>query len=340
MRRSRTGQVTIRDLAEATGFSAITVSRALRGDPAVRKTTREQVEAAARASGYVPNLVAAALASNRSRAVGVVIPTLLDSIFAPTVEGIGRVLRRHGLEFILGSSGYLQQDETEVIQTFLHRRVDGLILPALGHSHTTRALIEAHHLPVVEIGNLPATPLGTAVGFANDGAAFTATEHLIASGRKRIAYIGGHGEQNANGRDRLAGFRRCLESYGLAVEERLVLQIDYTPQAVLPAIDRLAALQADYDGLVIGGELWSPVVALEFARRRIGMPQEVAVIGLGEIEHADFLPVPLTTIVFPRERIGELAAEMMVALGEGTAAPEVGSDLGFELRIRASSRVT
>ncbi|NJO38307.1 MAG: LacI family transcriptional regulator, partial [Rhizobiales bacterium] len=227
--------MTIRDLARASGLSAITVSRALRGDPAVRSATRQRVEAAARAAGYVPNLVASALASNRSRAIGVVIPTLLDSIFAPTVEGIGRVLRRHGLEFILGSSGYLQQDETEVIRTFLHRRVDGLILPALGHSDTTRSLVAEQGMPVVEIGNLPEESLGVAVGFANDGAALAATEHLIATGRKRIAYVGGHGENNANGRDRLAGFRRCMATYGLTIDERLVLQIDYAPRAVLPA---------------------------------------------------------------------------------------------------------
>jgi LacI family gluconate utilization system Gnt-I transcriptional repressor len=265
---------------------------------------------------------------------------LLDSIFAPTVEGIGRILRRHGLEFILGSSGYLQQDETEVIRTFLHRRVDGVILPALGHSSATRTLIADQRLPVVEIGNLPDEPLGVAVGFANDAASYAATEHLIASGRKQIAYVGGYGDNNANGRDRLAGFRRCMEAYGLAIDDRLVLEIDYAPRAVLPAVDRLMVLQAEYDGLVVGGELWSPVLALEFARRRIAMPEDVAVVGLGEVEHADFLPTPLTTIAFPRARIGEVAAEAMVALCAGREPPAAIADLGFELRLRASSRVT
>lgn len=336
--RRKTGGVTVRDLAQRTGLSPITVSRALRGDPAVRTETRSRVEQEAAASGYVPNLIAAALASNRSRAIGVVIPTLLDSIFASQIEGIARVLRRRQFEFILGSSGYEQDDESQIIQTFLHRRVDGLILPAIGHNRQTRTLIEKSRLPVVEIGNLPHAPIGSVVGFSNENAAYAAAEHLIASGRRRLAYVGGHGTNNANGRDRLAGFRRCLAAHGLAANEHLVIEVAYAPQAVLPAIDRLVEAQGQYDALVIGGELWSPIVALEFARRRIAVPNDVALVGLGEVEHADFLPTPLTTIAFPRDRMGETAAEIIVAQCEGNAAPPPVSDLGFELRMRKSSR--
>jgi LacI family transcriptional regulator, gluconate utilization system Gnt-I transcriptional repressor len=340
MSRRKTGRITIRDIAQRTGLSPITVSRALRGDAEVRPDTRARVEGEAERSGYVPNLVALALASNRSRVVGVVIPTLLDSIFASTVEGISRVLRRHNYQFILGSSGYHQADEEQFVRTFLRRRVDGLILPALGHNHITRSLIEKSRLPVVEIGNLPHDPIACVVGFSNERASYAATEHLIASGRRRLAYVGGLGGDNANGRDRLAGFRSCLATYGLPVDERLILVVDYTPHAVIPAIDRLAAALGEFDGLVVGGELWNPIVALEFARRRIAVPEAVAMIGLGDVEHAEFLPTPLTTIIFPRERCGELAAELIIARCEGDTAMQRAWDLGFELRVRASSRVT
>lgn len=337
MSRRKTGRVTVRDLARRTGVSPITVSRALRGDPAVRPETRSRIEKAAAVTGYVPNLIASALASNRSRAIGVIIPTLLDSIFASQIEGIARVLRRRRFEFILGSSGYRQRDEAQIIRTFLHRRVDGLVLPALGHSREARALIRGARLPVVEIGNLPRAPIGSVVGFSNEKAAYAAAEHLIAGGRRRLAYVGGRGAGNANGRDRLAGFRRCLAAYGLACDERLVLEVDYAPHAVLPAIDWLVDALGEYDALVVGGELWSPIVALEFSRRRIPMPDAVALVGLGAVEHADFLPTPLTTVVFPRERMGEVAAEVIVALCEGDTAPAPVSDLGFELCARASS---
>ena len=106
MSRRKTGRITVRDIAAQTGLSPITVSRALRGDPAVRPETRARVEQTAGAAGYFPNLVAAALASSRTRAIGVIVPTLWDSIFAPTVEGISQVLRRHQFEFILGTSSY------------------------------------------------------------------------------------------------------------------------------------------------------------------------------------------------------------------------------------------
>jgi LacI family gluconate utilization system Gnt-I transcriptional repressor len=339
MSRRKTGRVTIRDIARRTQLSPITVSRALRGDPAVRPETRERVRQAAERHGYMPNLLAGALASNRSRVIGVIIPTLLDSIFASTVEGIGRVLQRHNYEFILGSSGYDPHAEERVVRTFLHRRVDGFVVPAVGHAQPTRILLERSRLPVVEIGNLPHDPIGLVVGFSNEQASYAATEHLIASGRRNVAYVGGTGGENANGRDRLAGFRRCLAAHGLEVNERLVIEIDYTPRAALPAVDRLATAVGEFDALVVGGELWTPVIALEFARLGIAVPDAVTIIGIGEVEHADFFPTPLSTIAFPRERAGEVAAELVVGLCEdGQATPEV-CDLGFELHARASSQL-
>ena len=185
-------------------------------------------------------------------------------------------------------------------------------------------------MPVVEIGNLPHDPIASVVGFSNERASYAATEHLIASGRRRLAYVGGLGDDNANGRDRLAGFRSCVAAYGLPVDERLMLVVDYTPHAVIPAIDRLVAALGEFDGLVVGGELWSPIVALEFARRRIAVPEAVAMIGLGDVEHADFLPTPLTTIVFPRERSGEVAAELIIARCEGDSRHS--TRLGSRLR--------
>ncbi len=339
MSRRKTGRVTIRDIARRTGLSPITVSRALRGDAEVRPDTRARVEGEAERSGYVPNLVAVALASNRSRVVGVVIPTLLDANFAATVEGISRVLRRHNYQFILGSSGYDPADEEQVVRTLLRRRVDGLILPALDHNDITRSLVEKNRLPVVEIGNLPHDAIASVVGYSNERACYAATEHLVASGRRRLAYVGGLGDANANDRARLAGFRSCLAAYGLAIDERLILLVDYTPHAIIPAIDRLAATLGEFDGLVVGGELWSPIVALEFARRGIAVPEAVAMIGLGDVEHADFLPTPLTTIVFPSVRSGEVAAELIIDRCNGDSAAPSAWDLGFELRVRASSRV-
>ena len=340
MSRRKTGRVTVRDIAQKTGLSPITVSRALRGDAGVRPDTRARVEGEAKRSGYLPNLVAVALASNRSRVVGVVIPTLLELD-----------LRLHGRGHQPGAAAAQLSVHTGLERLSSGRRgavrpylpaatVDGLILPALGHNRITRSLVEKSHVPVVEIGNLPHDPIASVVGFSNERASYAATEHLIASGRRRLAYVGGLGDDNANGRDRLAGFRSCVAAYGLPVDERLMLVVDYTPHAVIPAIDRLVAALGEFDGLVVGGELWSPIVALEFARRRIAVPEAVAMIGLGDVEHADFLPTPLTTIVFPRERSGEVAAELIIARCEGDTATQRAWDLGFELRVRASSRVT
>lgn len=338
MSRRKTGRITIKDIARKVGLSPMTVSRALRADSAIRPETRARVQRAAEASGYVPNLVAVSLASNRSNTIGVIIPTLLDSIYASTVEAVGRVLGGHGYEFILGSSGYDGASEERFIKTFLRRRVDGLVLPAIDHTKATRTMLRAAGVPVVEIGNIPAAPIGHVVGFSNEAASHAAAAHLIRSGCRRLAFIGGHGEHNANGRDRLAGFHRALAEHGQAVRRGQVLMVDYDAQTSLAPIRAFLGRLDRCDGLLVAGEIWSPLVMLECLRQGISVPDELSVIGIGEVELSDLLPCPLTTVTLPREQAGALSAECIVRLCRGeTVAPRV-QELDFTLHERASVR--
>ena len=161
------GSARLADVARAAGVSAMTVSRALRMPGRVAPETRARVEEAVRALGYVPNLVAGALRSQRSRIVVAIVPTLTSSIFAETVEGMTEALRAQDHQLLLANSGYAPETEEDLVRAFLGRRPDGMILTGVHHTAGARAQLRAAGIPVVETWELGDAPLDMNVGFSN-----------------------------------------------------------------------------------------------------------------------------------------------------------------------------
>jgi LacI family gluconate utilization system Gnt-I transcriptional repressor len=159
------------DVARLAGVSAITVSRALRHPEKVANETRDRITSAIRTLGYVPNLTAASLASNRSGIIAAIIPTVTNSIFADTVQGMSDRLRREGYQLLLGNTGYSVEEESALVSAFLARRPDGIILTGARHTPTTREMLADANLPVVETWDLAVEPIDMMVGFSNFEAA-------------------------------------------------------------------------------------------------------------------------------------------------------------------------
>lgn len=112
-------RIGIRDVAQLAGVAPMTVSRALSQPQLVSPETREKVAAAVTATGYIPNRLASSLASNQTRTIGAVIPTLQNSIAAAFTEGLSGTLRRHGYHVLLGNSGFEPEDEEALVTEFL-----------------------------------------------------------------------------------------------------------------------------------------------------------------------------------------------------------------------------
>ena len=130
------------DVAKIADVSMITVSRALRTPERVAPETRSRIEAAMAQIGYVPDLVAASLASRRSRVVAVVVPTIGSSIFSDTIEGMSDLLHGRGYQLIIGAGSYDTEGSESVITTLLSRRPDGLILTGSRHAKRARRMVE------------------------------------------------------------------------------------------------------------------------------------------------------------------------------------------------------
>jgi LacI family transcriptional regulator, gluconate utilization system Gnt-I transcriptional repressor len=314
------GAPTLAQVAAHAGVSPITVSRVVRLPDMVTAATRERVEAAMRALGYVPNLVAGSLASARTRAVGVLVPTVANAIFADTIQGISDALEPLGYSVFLAQSHYDDAREEKMLAALLGRRPEALIMVGSPATAAGSQMLRRAHIPVVETWDLPVDPIDAVVGFDNHAAGAAVARHFASSGRRKLAFIGGDDPRATR---RWAGFHQAAQEAGLEPPRRLVLarnaEAGVAAGAVLTEHD--AAFAAN-DALAIG-----VLAGLRQLGRRV--PEDIALVGLGDLQIGRLITPSLSTVRIDGEAIGQTAGRL-TASQEGARR----IDLGFTLLTR------
>jgi LacI family gluconate utilization system Gnt-I transcriptional repressor len=204
--RNGGGEITMSDIARHAGVSPMTVSRALSDPPSVSDKMRRKVDAAVRQFGYLPNRIAGSLSSKRSNVIGLVVPSIRNSLYAAMIHAISDVARANGLHLMIANSGHRLEDEEALVSALLAQRVCGLVLHNTAHSKRLRELLARTDIPVVETGNLPAKPIDMAVSYSNFDAARAMTGHLGRLGYKRIGFVTLPLRDNDRSRERRRGY--------------------------------------------------------------------------------------------------------------------------------------
>lgn len=299
----------LQDVADAANVSFITAWRALNEPHRVREKTRKKVEEAALEVGYVVNAVARSLVTSRSGVVGLIVPTLEDSIFSATVQGLSDTLSQSGLEMLMGISHYDSTREEELLRAFVGRQIDALVLTGKVHSAATRQLLGKAQIAVVEIWDVPETPLDLYVGFSNIDMARVATEYLISKGYRHIAFVSPQGRSRAT--ERQAGYCSAMRAAGL--EEAVnCISAPATLYGGAKALDELMANTPRPDAIFFNGD--TPAVGAHLHGAALGLkyPDDVALMGLHDTDISSRVNPPLTTVRIPRYDIGKYAAEEIV----------------------------
>jgi LacI family transcriptional regulator, gluconate utilization system Gnt-I transcriptional repressor len=334
---SANGWPTMQDVAQRARVSPMTVSRVLNEPDKVAPGTRERVRAAITELGYVPDRLAGGLSSRRSGLITALVSTLTNSIFAPTIDGLTTTVRRAGYEVLLGSTDYSMAGEEALISAALSRRPDGLMLTGTIHTEAARVLLQNAGVPVVETWDLPKHPVDMAVGFSNLEAGRAMTRALQGYGYRRIAFIGSGGEQDVRGRLRLEGYRRAI--VGPGTHDPIVIETREGPSISdgAQAMARLLETHPNADAAFCGSDAIAAGALLECRRRRVAVPECMAIAGFGDFEIAPETALDLTTVRIPGHDIGERAGTMLIAAirGERVDAPVV--DVGFEVIRRSSA---
>ncbi|WP_219929728.1 LacI family DNA-binding transcriptional regulator [Teichococcus aestuarii] len=331
------GGVRMRDVALRAGVSTMTVSRVLSDPGKVSAEVRQRVMAAIEAAGYVPNRLAGSLSSRHSRVIGLIVPSLENSLFAPTIQGISEVLRRNGYQLMVADCGGSDAEEEALVTAFLAQRVAGLVLHNTRHTAAARAMIRRAGIPVVETGTLTPKPLDMVVSYSNHEASRAMTLHLHRLGYRRIGFVSLPAAGNNRALARQGGYRAALAEAGLPPEPRLMLEMPPGLPSGAEAVVRLAEGPVPADAIFFAGDVLAVGALFECQRRGWAVPGRVGIAAFDNIEILGQMVPPITTLRLPRAEIGRRAAEILLDRIQGRSAGPVRVDLGFEIIQRAST---
>jgi LacI family transcriptional regulator, gluconate utilization system Gnt-I transcriptional repressor len=329
---------TMQDIARKVGVSPMTVSRALRDGTSVNGQTREAIRQAVDELGYVFDSTAANLRSQRTGFVAVTIPSINNANFADTLRGLSDGLRSHGLQPLLGYTDYDLQREEELVEQLLRRRPQAIVVTGGQHTARCRRLLEGAGVPVVEIWDLPQHPVGHVVGFSNAAAAGLLVDHFVATGRRRIAFIGGDTDRDSRGADRREGFIAAMARHGLDAD-RLIgagtppLSMREGATAMRTLLDR----HPDTEAVLCVSDLVAFGALTECQRAGVAVPGAMAIAGFGNYEISAVCVPTITTVDPFSEDIGRTAARAVIDAIEGRTSGALVSAITPMLRLRESS---
>jgi LacI family gluconate utilization system Gnt-I transcriptional repressor len=336
--KNRTGGpgVRMRDVAKAAGVSLMTVSRALRQPQKLSEETRKAVLDAVHKIGYVPNSIAANLASNRSSVVGQIIPSIQNSLYAETAKGTSDVLRTGGLHLILADSGYSLGEEEALIGAMLAQRVCGLILHNTDHTPRALQMIASAGVPVIETGDIPRSPIDMVVSYSNAEAAKAMTLHLAARGYKHIGFVSLDTKINRRARERQRGHLAALKSLGRAKDPLLMSEVGPGLTSGAHAMVDMMNRAPYVDAIFFAGDVLAIGALFETQRRGWKVPGRIALAGFDDLDILQHTVPRLTCLRLPRLEIGRRSAEALLERMRG-ATEHVRVDLGFEVIQREST---
>lgn len=327
---------TLIDVAKVAGVSPITVSRALNQPDRVSKKARAKVTTAVEKTGYLPNMLAGSLATQTSRLVALIVPTVANPIFAETVRAITDTLEQAGYQTLLGLSGYSEEQEQDLLEAILCRRPDGIILTGLNHTTISRTRLKAAAIPIVETWDLGNNPLDALVGFSHFDVGRAVAEYLLNQGHRRFVAISAD-DQRAE--DRLTGFIEALSKAGLKPEavEQLETPARFSQgrQAFARLLDRGIRAEAVY----CSSDTLAQGVMTEARARGIDIPGDMALMGFGDLDFAAHTLPTLSSVQINGAEIGYQAAQhlLQTMTAEHPSSGPVTIDVGFQIVKRDSA---
>jgi len=306
------GRVTVHQVAALARVSTATVSRALAGTGSVTELLRRRVVDAAATLNYRPNRAARSLRIRRSLTVGVLIPDIQNFFFTGIERGLEQVLHEEGYTYLLGNSDGAAERERLYIDTLRDEGAAGfIIVPSERGNRSYRALQDSG-VPIVMLDRTAPGLSVDQVNVTNQEGVRTAVRHLIQLGHRRIGYIGGPSALNV-ARERLAGYEQALEEAGLPMDPALVRPGDFQQAGGLAATEALLNLSPRPTAMFAANNLMTLGAFEALHRRRMVIPDDVAIVGFDDLPWATSLQPPLTAVAQPTFELGVAAAQLLLA---------------------------
>jgi LacI family transcriptional regulator len=308
--------VTLKDIARDLGVSIITVSKALRDHSDISAETRARVLKRIKELDYRPNLSARALVTGRTYLIGFVVPDLLHTFFTEIVRGLSAALRGSGYTLVVTSAEQDPKLERQAIEQLVERRVDLLLVASTQWTIENFRKLEEAGIPYILIDRHFTGLAAHFVGVNDEEVGAIATQHLIDLGCKTIAHIGGPSLSPVIGR--LTGYRRALARRGMDSDPRYIVSTERVEElgdaAGYEAARKLLKLNPRPDGFFCYNDpvAFGAIEAILDGGLRV--PEDVAVVGCGNILYDKFLKVPLTSVDQQSVGLGQKAAKLALQI--------------------------
>ena len=314
--------VRMKDIAQDLGVSLMTVSKALRSHSDISEETRQRVLKRMRELKYQPNWIARSMVTGRTYQVGLVLPDLMHSFFAEVAMGVARKLQPAGYQVVIANTEEDPEVEKRNIEVLTARKVDGLIIASAQRHKDLEEfkLLARTGTPYILIDRMIACVEANYVGVRDEDVGSMATEHLIARGAKRIAHI--RGPAVSTGRGRLRGYRRALDRYGIKVRPEYIVSGEWGDRGGYQAMQRLLNLHPRPDAVFAYNDPVAAGAIKAILEAGLRVPEDIAIIGAGNVHYSDLLRVPLSTIDQSSTLIGEKAADLLAALMDAKRPPK------------------
>lgn len=336
---SLAGPATLRDVARVAGVHPGTVSRALNPQTRglVNERTARRVLAAAEELGYRPNPIARGLRTNRSNTVGVLVPDLLNPLFAAVVRGIEDALRDAGYTPLIANTDNDAERERVAYEAMSARQVDGFIAATARRDHWLLAdRVESGPKLVLVNRRVDSDAIPAVTGDDHEGVRL-AVEHLAELGHRRIAHIAGS-QTLYTGWCRHQGFVDAMEARGLEPDPGLIVYSQaFTEREGARCCSDLLDRRRDFTAIVAGNDLLALGCYDALEARGLNCPDDVSVVGYNDMPFVDRFRPPLTTVRVPHYELGATAAELMLEQLQERQAPPRQLLLAPELVVRGST---
>jgi len=330
--------ITIKDIAKALGLSTSTVSRALRNSYEINPETKKLVMEYAERMNYRPNPIALSLRDSKSKSIGVIIPEIANHFFSQLINGIESIAYNLGYHVVIFQSHESYEREVANTNYLVSRKVDGLLISL--SSLTTNLFhfqdLMERGLPIVFLDRVPNAIETHKVVVDNFAGSYEATEHLIKTGRKRIAHLTSPIYLSIT-TERLAGYKQALEDYGLPFDESYVKYCYHGGKVAEEneaAVREMLEMPEPPDAIFTASDRLTTGCMSVLQKHNIKVPEQIAIVGFTNISVAELLNPPLTAVVQPAMEMGQQAVELLIRLIEHPQKTDV-----FETRSLKTSLI-
>lgn len=339
IRNRKTGNVTLKDIAQATGFSANTVSRALADKPDISEETKAVIREKASEMGYIANALASFLRSGVSRNIAIIVGDIANPHFSIMVKEMQTMLQRKGYNSIIFNSEEKAAMERQAIVTSLSQNVDGIILCPVPGGEENIHFLQKHGKPFVMLGRHFGEQEASFVVCDDVHGGYAATKYLLEHGHRNILFLNGP-KGISSAVERLQGYRQALEEEGIPYQSEFVqsIPVSVVSDRQKEKMRSILTERIDCTAVLVFSDIlaWQTICILEEQGRQV--PENCSVIGFDNIHYP--YPIHLTSVSSSKTTMAKRSVEILLEKLEGKAdAGAVGVVLETEV-IEGQSVIT